>query len=95
MYYLHKHGVLDHTFFTVFLRVGGKSGRAEGPALILVVQTVGFPVMRRINHLSELEECDHTSMKGINQGLSLLYSECVPFKKTAHQGSEGSNDCSV
>ena len=28
--------------------VGGKSGRAEGPTLILVVQTIGFPVMRRI-----------------------------------------------
>ena len=60
MYHLHKHGVLhvDHAFLSVFLRVGGtsKSGRAEGLTLILVVQTIGFPVMRRMNHLSELEE---------------------------------------
>ena len=59
MYHPHKHGVLDHTFLSVFLRVGGKSGRAEGPTLILVVQTIGFPVMRRMNHLSELEEYGH------------------------------------
>ena len=40
MNHLHKHGVLDHAFLSVFLMVGGKSGRAEGPALILVVQTI-------------------------------------------------------
>ena len=30
MYHPQKHGVLDHAFLSVFLRVGGKSGRAEG-----------------------------------------------------------------
>ena len=40
MYHPHKHGVLDHAFLSVFLRVGGKSGRAEGPTLILAVQTI-------------------------------------------------------
>ena len=69
MYHSHKHGVLDHAFLTVFLREGGKSGRAEGPTLILVVQTIGFPVMRRMNHLSELEEYGHQDMNGTIQGL--------------------------
>ena len=50
-------GVLDIAFLSLFLRVRGKpAGRAGGPTLILVVQIIGFAVMRRMNHLSELEE---------------------------------------
>ena len=79
MYHPHKHVFLHHAFLSVFLRVGGKSGRAEGPALILVVQTVGFPGMRRMNHLSELEEYDHQDMNVTIQWLALLYPECFPF----------------
>ena len=72
MYHPHKHGVLDHAFLSVFLRVGGKSGRAEGPTLILVVQTIGFPVMRRMNHLSELEEYGRQDMNGTIQAVDRL-----------------------
>ena len=81
MYHSHKHVVLhvDHAFLSVFLRVGGKSGRAEGLTLILVVQTIGFPVMRRMNHLSELEEYGHEFMNRTLQGLALLDPECFPF----------------
>ena len=59
MYHSHKHGVLDHAFLSVFLTVGGISGRAEGPTMVLVVQTIGVPVMWRMNQLSELEEYGH------------------------------------
>ena len=79
MYLTHTHGILDHAFLPVFLRVGGKSGRSEGPPLILVVQTRGFPVMRRMNYPSELEEYGHQDMNEIIQGLALLYPECFPF----------------
>ena len=79
MYHLYNHGVLDHAFLSVFLRVGGNSGRAEGPTLILVVQTIGFPVMRQMNHLSELKDYYHQNMNGTIQGLALLYPECFPF----------------
>ena len=79
MYHPHKHGVLDHAFLSAFLRVGGKSGRAAGPTLILVVQTIGFAVMWRMNHLSELEEYGPGDMNGTIQGLALLYLECFPF----------------
>ena len=77
MYQPYKHGVLDHAFLSVFLRVDGKSERAEGPALI--VETIGFPVMRRMNLLSELEEYGHQDMNGTIQGLVLLYPRCSPF----------------
>ena len=77
MYHPYKHGVLDHAFLSVFLRVGGTSERAEGPALIPV--TIGFPVMRRMNHLSELKEYGHQYLNGTIQGLVLLYPECSPF----------------
>ena len=56
MYHLLKHVVLDHAFSSVFIRVGGKSRRAEGPTLILVVQTIRFPVMQRMNNLYGLED---------------------------------------
>ena len=79
MYHSHKHGVLDLAFLSVYLRVGGKSGRAEGPTLILVVRTIEFPVMCRKNHLSELEEYGHEDMQGTIQGLALLYPECFSF----------------
>ena len=79
MYHLYKRGVLDHASLSVFLREGGKSGRAEGPALFLVEQTIGFPVRRRMNHLSELEEQGHQDMNSTIQGLALLYPECFPF----------------
>ena len=64
VYHSHKHGVLDHAFLSVFLRVGGKSGRAEGPTLIRVVQTIGVSVLWRVNNLSELEEYGHQDMNG-------------------------------
>ena len=55
MYHPQKHGVLDYALLSVFLKVEGKTGIAGDPTLILVVQTIGFPVMQRMTHVSELE----------------------------------------
>ena len=71
MYHPHTHGVLDHAFVVVFLRIGGKPRRAVGPTLILVVQIIRSAVMRRMNHLSELEEYNQKGMSGPIQGLAL------------------------
>ena len=78
MYHLYKYGVLDHVFLPIFLCVGSKSEKAVGPTLIRVVHTMGFPLLRGMSYLSELEEYGQTGMNGNIQGLALAYQECFP-----------------
>ena len=38
-----------------------------------MVQTIGFPVMRRMNHLSELEEYGHQDMNGTINSILIMH----------------------
>ena len=67
MYHPHKHGVLDHACLSVFLRVGGKSGRAEGPTLILILLSMDF-ILKKVIMIffhSYLEKVIQCYQKGI------------------------------
>ena len=57
---------LDHAYITVFIRIGNKQGRVSNTDPC-VIQNIGFPVMHRMNHLSELEEYGQTGMNGTIQ----------------------------